>query len=62
MVGNQDSLFQCCFCGQPITAEQATSRTLEVDFGNGETQTLFCHALCLRGVVHSSVPLLGEDE
>ena len=55
--------FACCFCGETIEARDydPCSLALRTRFLAPETeqmnQQLFCHADCLRAVIHVSVPL-----
>jgi hypothetical protein len=58
MAGNSgDSEYVCCFCGQPLSGEDAVQLTASTKALGEEQQSLFAHKKCLARVVHSSVPL-----
>ena len=54
-MSENDSGYQCCFCGNSIVGEPPRFLVLEVD--DRGTQELPCHEECLRRVLHPSVPL-----
>ncbi len=49
--------YQCCFCGKHVEHGGIEPIQLTVVLENDAEQNLYCHAACLRKVLHPSVPL-----
>jgi hypothetical protein len=56
-----ESLFQCCFCGNSIQRLDHDPVSLLIPLKE-ECQQFWAHEICLREHLHESVPLALDDE
>jgi hypothetical protein len=54
---DESQSYQCCFCGKEVEDRGVEPILLTVVLENDAEQNLYCHADCLRRVLHPSVPL-----
>lgn len=46
----------CCFCGQPISFDNAIEIAIKLEKGSEEIQAVYSHSKCLDKVLDKSVP------
>jgi hypothetical protein len=69
MTGREELMnqYQCCFCGKVIKSFSPDACSLifitgyESKINKNHEQQLWCHALCFKDRLHSSVPLYALD-